>query len=373
MRVAFLTRSLEVGGAEVQLVQTAGALQGRGHDVTVVAFYDRGPLSGDLQDAGVALRYLGKKSRWDLVGPTIRAIRYFRVAQPDVVHSFLTPANILAAVIRPFLGGTALVWGIRASFMDWSAYDVTWRIAYGVERFLSRFPDAIVTNSRAGLAKIRDDGFRADNAVAIPNGIDLDRFKKICDTSDVRSELGLPPEKCVLGIVARLDPMKSHDVFLRAAAILRTTRDDVHFLIVGGDGLVPRASLESLQKSLGLQGVVTWAGHRNDTPAIYSVMDVHTSSSKGEGFSNSVAEGMACEVATVATDVGDSRYIVGDAGRVVPSEDPAALAAAWSELLSMADRERRQMGSDARARVTELCSEEAMTDRILDVYLRVAG
>jgi glycosyltransferase involved in cell wall biosynthesis len=97
-------------------------------------------------------------------------------------------------------------------------------------------------------------------------------------------------------------------------------------------------------------------------PAVYSALDIVSSSSRGEGFSNAIAEAMACERTCVVTDVGDSAWIVGGTGRVVPPRSSDALAAAWHELTALPMSERRMLGKAARQRVEDMFSVTRMVD-----------
>jgi glycosyltransferase involved in cell wall biosynthesis len=155
--------------------------------------------------------------------------------------------------------------------------------------------------------------------------------------------------------------MKDHGTFLDAAARLAAERDDVRFVCVG-DGLPAyRASLERRAAELGLGARLTWAGRRGDVPAVLSALDLLTSSSAfGEGFSNVIAEAMACGVPCVVTDVGDSAAIVGELGAVVPPRDPRALVGAWCTVL-----ERRDEFPEAelRGRIERKFSLDALIER----------
>jgi glycosyltransferase involved in cell wall biosynthesis len=94
-------------------------------------------------------------------------------------------------------------------------------------------------------------------------------------------------------------------------------------------------------------------GEREDVEEVTAALDIASLVSYGEGFPNIICEAMACGVPCVVTDVGDSARIVGDAGRVVPSRDPQALAAAWNALIDLGEEGRRGLGMAARQRVKE--------------------
>jgi glycosyltransferase involved in cell wall biosynthesis len=155
----------------------------------------------------------------------------------------------------------------------------------------------------------------------------------------VRRELGIPAEAIVLAHVARVNPMKDHECFLEAMAGL----PDLRALLIGADteDLPDRPNLLRL-------------GRRDDVERLLPAADVVVSSSAfGEGFSNALAEGMACGLPAISTDVGDNAIVVGDTGAVVPPRDPQTLASAIRALAdeepaAHADRSRR-----ARARIVE--------------------
>lgn len=196
----------------------------------------------------------------------------------------------------------------------------------------------------------------------VPNGIDTAAFAFDADGRRTRrAEWGVADDTLVIGIVARLDPMKDHATFLHAAARLREAHPSATFVVVGDGDAAWSEALHELAGELGLGGQVRWLGAREDLPAIYSALDISCSSSAfGEGFSNAVAEAMACETPCVVTDCGDSAIIVGNTGGVVPPRDPVALAAA---LDAMSRSDLAAQGRAARARIEEHFSLDRMVAR----------
>ncbi len=171
-------------------------------------------------------------------------------------------------------------------------------------------------------------------------------------------EWGIPSGSRLIGMAGRLDPMKDHATFVRAAQILALRRPDTHFVCVG-EGLEPyRSAALATLKSAGLGSRFQWRGQVRDMPAFYSSLDLLTSSSAfGESFSNVAAEAMACGVPCVLTDVGDARDIVGPTGVIVPPRDPEALAEAWEAML---DRTGPELSAACRQRIEEGFSVERL-------------
>lgn len=328
MRITFLTRSLSYyGGAQRQLVILARGLQERGHSVTVAVFYSGSLLENELRQAGVEVRMLSKGGRWDLFSFLLRLVRLLHAQKPAVLHGYLGVPNILTVLLKPLLPRVGVVWGLRASNIDLERYDWLTRLLARVERRMSRFADLIIVNSYAGRNHAVSHGFSKEKMVVISNGIDTARFCPDPEARQrVRAEWGVSQDEKLIGVVGRLDPMKDHANFLKAAALLSQERDGVRYVCVGDGPVAYRQDLHALGRELGLTECLVWAGMREDTPAIYNALDILASSSCGEGFPNVVGEAMACGVPCVVTDVGDSAWIVGETGIVVPPMNPKALA-----------------------------------------------
>lgn len=363
-RVVLLARKLDQGGAERQLVTLAKGLKGRGHDVHVVLFYAGGVFDVELADAGVPIHFVGKRGRWDVIGFWIRLMLVLRRLRPGTLYSFLDLPNILAVLFCRAVGRPRLVWSIRAAGMEMQHYDWLSRMIPVLEARLSGAANVIVANSHAGRDWAIRRGFPANKIVVIENGIDTERFRfDPVSRERVRNEWKIGAGETVIGLVARLDVMKDHRNFLRACALLATRREDLRFVCIGGGSADDRAELETLAGHLGIADRLIWAGPRSDMPAVLSALDLAVSSSSfGEGFSNAIAEAMACERPCVVTDVGDSARIVGDVGEVVPPRDAAALAEAIARLLERLASDP-DIGVRARERIVAEFSVERMVAR----------
>ena len=165
---------------------------------------------------------------------------------------------------------------------------------------------------------------------------------------------GIRAEAYLIGLVGRLDPMKGHMTFVRAAAVLMTQRPDVRFVCVGDGPELYQRRLVALTEELGLKDRLHWVPASENIASLYNAFDIATSASYyGEGFSNAIGEAMACGIPCVVTDVGDGKLIVGETGSVVAAGDPKALALAWKNMLAMETAERERQGQCARARIVQ--------------------
>ena len=360
LSIVLLVRSLNYGGAERQLVELAKGLHRRGHSVLVAVFYQDGPLLADLRETGVPVALLAKDGRWD-ARFVCRLGRLLRRLRPDVVYSFLVEPSVQAVLLKPFLPGTRIVWGVRASNVELEVYGWFPRLTFRVSRLLGRFVDLVVANSWAGAAYHRAKGYPATKVTVVPNGIDLKRFRPDPEAGRrARAAWRVPEQSTVVGTVGRLDPMKDHPTFLEAAAVLSRIQQQLLFVCVGDGPAGYRFELQARAAALGLSNRVIWTGTQEDMTAVYNGLDLCClSSAFGEGFSNVLGEAMACGVPCVATDVGDAARILDGCGVVVPPGSPSRLAEAIREGLAHVSQDRKRA---CRERVEREFSVDRMVD-----------
>lgn len=369
MRILFLARSLETGGAERQLVNLAAGLLRRGHDTRVAVFYRHGALRNELEASGVPLIDLGKRSRWDLAAFAPKAARAIRAFRPEIVHGYLVAPNLLSVLARAFAPGASIVWGVRASDMDFSRYDLLAKATFALSVSLSRSADLVIANSQAGRRFHVAQGYPADRCAVVPNGIDTARFHPHRSIGlPFRARWGAGPDDRVAGFVGRADPMKDHATFLAAAEIAAARDPRLRFACVGPDGLSRIDRLRDLPTARRLGGRLVWSGETEEMAAVYNSFDLLVLSSLSEGFPNAVAEAMACGVPCAVTDVGDASKIVGDTGVVVPPRDPAALASAILRLARSVTPAPRE---EPRRRIETEFSLDALVARTEGELLRL--
>jgi len=353
--VCFLINTLNVGGAERQLFELVRHINKGQFTITVVVLRNEGSLLDNVRACGdVRLLSLDQQGRCDFFRPLWKLYRLLKRVDPRVIHAFLPSANFFAFVAGSLLGNRCVIWGIRASYLDLSAYSWPMRLLAPLNARLSKGVNCIVYNSQAGRKYHKAHGYTGKHVSVIPNGIDTECFFPQPQIRKLeRQKLGLFNDTPVIGMVGRIDRNKDHHTFLHAASILHKTLPETRFLLIGSG---EENLLKRLKKKMGelcLDRVVYWLGFRNDVSRLLSVLDINTSTSIGEGFPNAVAEAMACGIPCVVTDVGDSAHIVGDTGFVVPSRNPQALAKAWRDLLQMGFDERCRLGERARNRIID--------------------
>jgi len=365
-KIFILARSLDYGGTERQLVELAKGLHKLGCNVSVGVFYSGGMLENYLNDAGITVIPLNKKGRWDFFLFLFRLCNVVRKNNTDVLYSFLCIPCIMALFVKLVQPDLKIIWGVRASNMDLNCYDWLVKLSYRLECFLSRFPDLIISNSNAGRLYALSNGFPVAKTIVIPNGVDTSLFTPDDNARQkLRAEWNVKDDETLIGLVARLDPMKDHPNFFQAACQLIEQKAPVRFICVG-DGVEPyRHMLHALADQMQIADKLIWAGARNDMVAVYNALDIHVLSSITEGFPNVVAEAMSCGTPCVVTDVGDSRLIVGDPNLVVPPKEPVMLAERLNCLIVLNPLLKNDLKIQVRDRIVSNFSNHAMITETL--------
>lgn len=344
MKLLFVLSNLSLGGAERQLLLLMRGLTQLGHEVRLALFRPGGPLMEEARAAQLKIDVLGGN-------PFTMAFRLralIKTMQPDVVHGYLTPGNLMSLVAMTFGRERSMtVWSMRASDIRMEYHGLKWRLAAALEKRLLRYPDLVIANSQAGRHVLLGSGASDNKIAVVANAIDLDRFRPNATArAALRRKYAIADNELLIGHVGRIDPGKDHSTFFQALAGLNHA---YRAIVIAAGSEEARRNLAIRAERFGISSRLTLIAAASDVERFYAAFDVLCSSSAfGEGFGNVIAEALACGCPVVATNVGEAAAVIGQAGLIVPPGDAAAMARALSQVLE----QREQYAALARHRVT---------------------
>jgi glycosyltransferase involved in cell wall biosynthesis len=222
--------------------------------------------------------------------------------------------------------------------------------------------DRIVAPSKAILdALVADENADDARCLAIPNGVDVERFLPASapGRSQLRAALGFAGSECLIGCVASFTPVKRHAMLLEAFARVHRANPECRLVLVGDGPL--RAEIETRARELGISGAVHFLGARADIEQILPALDIFVLASSTEGMSNAILEAQACGLPVVATAVGGNPELIEHqvTGLLVPVDEAGALALALQDLAGDPGR-RTALGAAASRMVARDHSLAAM-------------
>ena len=326
-----------------------------GYEVTV-ACPSKGDLAAWAEEAGAKWERV-EMWRYPHPGDLFAVLRVRRLSRAStLVHLHSSKAGAVGRLALSSLGGTRPLSVFTPHGWSWLVGGWAGSASRLIERILLPVTTAVVTVSDEershGQAVL---GSRAARIKVIPNGVDAVRFSP-------HGPAAARTDDPLVVCVGRLDPARGADVAVAALALMSTR--NVRLRLVG-DGS-ERAHIESQVRRLGLAGRVDMVGLRADPAPDIRAADVVVIPSRYDGMALVLLEAMACGAAIVATQVPGSSAL-GDAGEIVPVEDPRALAEAVDRLLADPDR-RRSLGLAARERVAEHYPLERSLETIISLW-----
>jgi glycosyltransferase involved in cell wall biosynthesis len=268
--------------------------------------------------------------------------------------------------------GRLAAWGAGVPIIVSAIHSTGWPDRIGrLNRLLTPLTDAFIGVAEGhGQYLIDEERFPGDRVHVIYNGVDSVRFQPRPRGAALLDELRIPHDAKIVGLVAVMRPEKNHELFLRAAAIVRKKAPGTYFLLIGSGP--ERARLERLAKDMELHDVVHFLGARSDVPDLLPLLDVFLLTSKIEASPVSILEAQACGVPVVATRVGSvaESVIDGQTGLLVPTDSPDDAASAVVRLLT-APEMARSIGSAARRFVADQRSLDSMVRGYEDLFERL--
>jgi glycosyltransferase involved in cell wall biosynthesis len=352
MKVLHISTGLNVGGAEM-MMQKVIAYSGEDfqHEVIAIASPPPGdPVGQKLRDLGISVTSL-EMPRGKLDPQKVyQLLQLVRAKSPDLVQTWMYHADAIGGSIARLAGVEHVAWSLHNTNFE---PDILGKSTIAVIKLCAKLsglvPQAIHCCAHSTKAVHIANGYPAERMVVIPNGFEMDRLKIDRHArTEIDRELQLPPDTILIGYVARVDPQKDHDNFIKAAGILAANNPQVRFLLCGTGANWENSKLVEWIDATGYRDRFYLLGVRTDIPKISAALDIAASAAAGDAFPNIIGEAMCCGTPCVVTDVGDNRWIIGDTGIAVPPKDPQAFAAGCQQLIDLGASERDRLGIAAR-------------------------
>ena len=364
MKVLHVISDSNIGGAGVLLCNLLSCFE-RDKVESTVALPCGSKLAPRLIKMGVPVLYLSEAC--DRVSPTsvLELSRIIKKGKVDLVHANAA----ISARIAARLCHIPVIHTRHCCFPPSGllAKPLTRRVAGFCNRMLS---DHVIATADAAAQNLYQLGIPKNKMSIIVNGSLPVREVDEETLMQIRKAFKLKKEDFTVGICARLEECKGHDIFLKAAAILRQIQPDIpfRFLIIGEGSR--RADLEEMSAELYLDDCVTFAGFVADMAPIYRILRVNVNCSCGtETSCLAISEGMSVGLPTVASNYGGNVAMIGEcgAGFLFDVGDAEALANA---ILQIAENEEleKKMQRCAYERYLSHFTAEKMGEEVQSVY-----
>lgn len=371
-RILYLATGLAMhGGAEVQTADLALRFHKLGWAVSVASILEIEQPVRKLVDAGIPVTSLGLRKGAADPRSLTRFAQLVRREQPDIVHSHMTHANLLARLGRLLAPGPALVCTLHGFRMyttrgdGWKGRELAHRMTDGLADVTT------VVCEAAARVCATSKAVSAGRLRVLVNGIDTDRFRPDANVRvAVRDELRAGNEFLWLA-VGRFHGVKDHATLLRAFHQLVAQRPAQRLLLVGTGEL--EQELRRLAGDLGIAAKVDFLGLRTDVDRLMKGADACVLSSIFEGLPLVLLEAAASGLPAVATRVGGTGEALVDnvTGYLSASRDANALSAAMLRLADLPSEDRRRMGAAARRHAVSRFRVETVVKQWTDLYEEV--
>lgn len=363
VKILHVLHSFNTGGLENGVANLINQTEGREFQHDICCISKSGNSVRKLIRSNAAVYELNKKpgNDWSIIPKLTKLIKK---VQPDIVHTRNWGAieGIIAARLAGF---PRVIHGEHGWNMD-DPHGQNFKrrlarkiLSHWVRRFV-----AVSEDIRQWL--IQEVHITAGKVTQIINGVDTSRY---CTGNAInfKAKYGLK-DRVVIGIVARLDPIKRHDLLIQAFSMLDYSRHNLSLVIIG-DG-PERAMLNSLAEQLPCSDRILFLGERSDVHDLYKMMDIFALVSKNEGISNTILEAMSSSLPVIATRAGGNTELVvhGETGLLIPVDSmQEAICQSINYYLEHPET-RKLHGIQGRQRILENFSLQRMVEAYKKLY-----
>ncbi len=382
IKVLRIIARLNVGGPAIHVILLTAGLNPERYESVLISGIEA-PEEGNMLDLAEAkgvkpirLKYLGRELHpiRDLL-TLWKLYRIIKKEKPDIVHTHTAKAGFVGRAAA-FLAGVPIV---IHTFHGHVLHGYFGPLKTGffrlAERFMARFSNLIIAVSE----QCRNDLIKynistPEHIRTIPLGLELERFRipHLDIRKAIRQEFNIPEHAFVVGMIARMVPIKKHEDLFRAIPTVLKTHPDTYFLIVG-DG-ERRDYLDQLSIELEITHRCIFTGFREDQEKVYAALDLVVLTSANEGLPVAIIEALSSGKTVVSTRVGGVPELIedGKTGYIVEPEKVDSIAEGL--LKAVADPEKtRTMGADAQEDTIRKFSVQRLIQDVDLLYQQLLG
>lgn len=367
MKIVHVITGLELGGAEMALARLIKTSKSSPVTHAIISLNSSGEMISIFAEMNVKVYALDFKS--NSFSGFYNLVKIIRIENPDVVHTWLYHADLIGGVAAFIAGSSRVIWSLRTLADRQHSRRMT-KIVVRICAFLSHIiPRKIicvgmsVKNSHIAL------GYNQRKMLVIPNGIPEKKEEQCEDTKlSLRERLGIPNDARVIGTVGRFNVVKGQKYFVDASRYIKSDTDKFVYLMVGRGCDPGNDELMSWIDATGNQQKFILLGEQRATHAYLNIIDIYVSPSLVEGFPNALAEAMSLGKLCVATDVGDSGFVLGKCGKLVLPGCASAIGEGINEMMNLSDEQKTIIQNAAKLRIAQNFTEKTCWMAFNDVY-----
>jgi glycosyltransferase involved in cell wall biosynthesis len=322
----------------------------------IVLCPDEGELAKKMRRVGADVVCL-KMGKIRYLNPLVimRLRSIIREKEINIIHTDSSTETFYAGIAARMMT-IPLIWHIRVNEGEWF-----------LDRILSILSTRLILVAHA----IRERFAwlkKSRKLVVVHNGVDLEEFDRISDSSSLREELNVNKDIVILGCFGRIERRKGQEYLIAAMQHINNAK----LILVGSEDKKYLKRLKQLSEEFKVSRRIIFAGYRKDIPRILQEIDLLVFPTLSEGFSRVILEAMAAQKPVVATNVGGNSEAVvdGKTGYIVPSGDSLALAEQIKKLVAD-KKKRKRMGQAGRKRVSSMFTIQLNVEGIQEVYAEI--
>lgn len=324
-KILHLIVGLGDGGAENTLFKLISNDINFNHVVISLTSLDKyGVLLKKRNIKVYALKF--QKRRFNFI-PLFKLIKISYKINPDLIHSWMYHGDLISSFVKIFNFKVKVIWCIRNTPFNFSSSKSKYLLSKICALFSYIVPSKIISCGYNAMIEHHQIGYKKDIWEIIYNGVNTSKFNMIKSENILLQKL--PKDTLIqyplIGMVARYDVQKGHDFLIRVLNELKFQKIYFYCFLFGHKIDKQNLELQKLIQENNLEKNIFLCGQFENIEKVYNSLDLLLLPSiNGEGFPNVLIEAMSCGLPCVATDVGDSKIIVGNTGWISQPNDKRA-------------------------------------------------